>query len=203
MPVNASLLQYDIPDAVDFPNPSPILRRIGFRSNLSVWVIPNHRIPWTLLNDMQAAGCIWHVVKFDTSEAKHLASMCAIALRQEIVDAVNMARTSESAAMRADLARARRLLADAREACKSFELNPDTFEFGNSHRALMSIGLAAKVRAKLYADAATEIAQLGDTVSQGMAAAIRANEVPVGIVADYMQDNCLDDGKLRRMFAGE
>ena len=81
----AVLAVYDIPDAKKkfIRNPSPILRRIGVRINLSAWIIPVHLIPWPKFNDIRGAGAALEVVEFAEHEYDKLKILAREALEKE------------------------------------------------------------------------------------------------------------------------
>src|SRR5438105_3584365 len=54
--LSACLLVYDIPTAARVPNPSPRLRRLGVRINLSCRVVREGDVPYALLNSMREGG---------------------------------------------------------------------------------------------------------------------------------------------------
>jgi hypothetical protein len=51
-------VSYDIRSGSKYPNPSGIFRRHGARINLSVWVVPQNRLPMLPLADMRSSGVV-------------------------------------------------------------------------------------------------------------------------------------------------
>lgn len=80
---NAVLFVYDIPSKSDLPNPSNQLKRIGIRVNLSCWVIPESRVPYDLIRELDAGGATTEVVRFDESEREKLERLAKNALIAE------------------------------------------------------------------------------------------------------------------------
>ena len=66
------LLVYDIAEQSKFPNPSPRLHPIGFRINLSCWIIPITQLPEDLLNDFAGAGIDYEVFQFAEHEEEKI-----------------------------------------------------------------------------------------------------------------------------------
>lgn len=62
------LLVYDIPENLNFPNPSPRLHPIAFRINLSCWILPIAKLPEDLLSEFVAAGIDYEVFQFAEHE---------------------------------------------------------------------------------------------------------------------------------------
>ena len=76
------MLCYDIPMGSKFPNPSGDLRRFGFRKQYSTWIIPEHKVPWTLL-DTWPAYVTRDVVRFDEGEEAKIRAMAFDAFNRE------------------------------------------------------------------------------------------------------------------------
>lgn len=91
--LSAVMLTYDIPSAVDYPNPSGELRKIGFRSNLSCWVIPEGMLPLTLIHELRTKGhADVDIVKFDASEGPRLARLAVRNTRKELEEQIKRTR---------------------------------------------------------------------------------------------------------------
>lgn len=88
------LLVYDIPSKADVYNPSWFLRRRGFRVNLSCWVLPAAKIPYTELAELTEAKVRWRVFRFDAGEAPALVAEALRVIRAEVAEAVARARDS-------------------------------------------------------------------------------------------------------------
>src|SRR5262249_2769872 len=101
--LQACLLIYDIPENSAVANPSPRLRRMAVRVNLSCWVIREGDIPYALLNTMAEGGATWHVVQFDATEAGKLIGMATEALKRDLREALRRAgRSAERASEHLD-----------------------------------------------------------------------------------------------------
>lgn len=66
-----------------YPNPAHILRRFAIWKDGSVWYLPIHRTPNTMINEMRAAGCTAEVVKFDIEEYENVMASAREALDNE------------------------------------------------------------------------------------------------------------------------
>ena len=225
-PIQASLLIYDIPEKAPIANPSGRLRRIAIRANLSCWIVPNHLIPYSLLNYMAENGATWHTVQFDVSEAQKLLRMANEAIKRDMEAAV--ARTAKSIAA-AELAyeqpaddappptvsdfeertqraikRAKQVLGDLEEAAKVFGIDPAATPVRWAYAQAEVLRSAAHDRARRYAGAGVKAAEVGGFDGQAVANAVAADAIPAGVVADFIQDHGADDeaNALRAAFAG-
>lgn len=94
-------LEYDIPARVSnrpqdyqdengrpFEHPSQYLWNYGVRTSLSMWVVPESKIPWRRLNRLTRQGCIWEQTPIDASVAAKLLSQSVVNLRKEWVSAL-------------------------------------------------------------------------------------------------------------------
>jgi len=217
--LNACLLLYDIPQNAPIDNPSPVLRRLGLRVNLSCWVIPESDLPYTLLHEMQVAGATWHAVRFDRSEAAKLVQMGVQSLKRELADQVARARRSQARAMavldettesaeRAEqrylresaviVRRYEELAADLQTAAARFGIAPETFGLADATAAMAGIGLGMAERAKLFVQSRAAIA------AASLTGTAPDENTPVGIVADMAEDMGLNEtaAGLRAGFAG-
>lgn len=82
-----SLLQYDIPERqgeARVRNPSGTLRRLAVRTSYSVWVVPQDRVPWGLLDGWTHAGVRWHLVPFAAEAAEQILALATDTLRSQI-----------------------------------------------------------------------------------------------------------------------
>lgn len=79
-----AILVYDIPaDQSAKLNPSTKLRRVGFRINMSCWIIPETHIPQEYLETLRSNGVQVVVFLFDEAESKRIRVAAANALRDE------------------------------------------------------------------------------------------------------------------------
>src|SRR5262245_3245684 len=93
-PLRPCLLVYDIPDAADLANPTPALRGRGVRVNLSCWVVPEDRIPYHLLAEMERRGATWHVVRFADDQLDKLVAMARATITKHMAEAERRAAQS-------------------------------------------------------------------------------------------------------------
>lgn len=213
--LNACMLLYDIPDQADIANPSPVLRRLGLRVNLSCWVIPESDLPYGLLHSMAVAGATWHAVRFDRSEAQKLVAMGVQSLKRELADQVARARRSEiraSAAMdgsteSTERAEARyqreiaavtkrynELAADLATAAARFGIAQEAYGLVDATLAMAGIRMGMEERARTFVQARARLAETGMAFPE---------TTPAGILADAAEEAGLDGtAELRAGFAG-
>lgn len=217
--LQACLLIYDIPERSTVPNPSRRLRTVAVRVNLSCWVIREGDIPFALLNEMAAGGATWHVVRFDAGEGVKLVGMAVEAIRRDIRDAMRRANKSAEAAgrkldasagspveakrvyaerVRPVVRRLNRLLADVSKAAERFGIAPESISVGDALTAVNALQAGMLARARAYGAAVEQVRALGDAA---MAAAAAADLVPMGVLADDIDDRGGDASALRDTFA--
>lgn len=221
--LTASLLYYDIPDTSEFPNPSPILRRFAVRSNLSVWIVPDDRIPYHLLNEMEIAGCSWQVIKFDASEAVKLINITLESLKKDVQQAMKRLETEKQVALdtvlsdeesgadvsvltyykrvKGLLRHAEQLVADYCEAAACFGIAPSCLNVNKACTAISSLSTSMKTRSLLFTEM-TRLAESKGEAGKSMASAARADDVPAGILADFLEEQGEDITAAREAFAG-
>ena len=151
------LLVYDVPTNLKITNPSEKLRALGFRMNLSCWVIPEHLIPWDYLYELPISVS-WEIVRFDEKEKGKLRDLARKALEREAGQiraameesiAKAQAKLAKVAfpdealmckarrATQIGLARAKRLLRKAEEAALAFDLLAEVNEaYGATRHAI-------------------------------------------------------------------
>jgi hypothetical protein len=217
-------LTYDIPKKSGLTNPSPVLRRVGFRVNFSTWALPQEKVPYPLLAALTEGGARWTIVKYDAGEADKLIGMAVEALRQEVARAgrsaeqsCERARERIEVALRAEgatpdateaeserywrrcrsaLRRAERLLEDAERAALSFGVGGSvrTDEMDNHVVALRH---ACKAQAAVYAEMARAVR------GTPLEAAAADGEVPPLVLADFVEEECEQDASAARVAFAE
>lgn len=215
--LQACLLIYDIPERSSVKNPSDRLRSMAVRVNLSCWVIREGDIPYMLLNDMAKGGATWHIVRFDAGESEKLIGMAREALIRDIRDALRRADHSANSAaqpieagentadnraalierVRPLVRRVNRLLADTRRVAERFGIDPASISIDDAAASVRALQAGMYARARVYADAAAKVRELGD---DAMANAAAADLVPAGILADDIDDRGGDATALREAF---
>lgn len=204
----SSILVYDIPQRINFPNPTPRLWRCGTRLNLSVWVVRADLVPWTLLNEMKDAGVRWHLLPFSDADSKEATALMLGNIRDELraaqareakslreqdetlaaaETAAGNVMTSELLAARrkhtkdraATIKRTEKIVKLLKESASLFALDVDFSVSENRVRALKALNGA---RATLYT-------QMVDAVQNTpLAVAANENSVPAGVLADYAEE---------------
>lgn len=214
--LRACLLIYDIPERVEFPNPSDRLRRLGVRVNLSCWCVPEIDVPYTLLHEMTKAGATWHVVRFDANEAPKLVRMCLGAIRKEIADAVVRSKQAAARATvqmddsdntpekveeryliraRAIAERYTELVTDLTAAARRFGISEAALQTQDADSAIAGISAGMHARARIYLTKVRLVKQ--------QTGAVFVENCPAGMLADFMDDHGMaaDASELRRAFA--
>lgn len=211
-----------------FNNPSDQLRRFAVRLNLSCWLMDAGDIPNMLIARMLDAGCDPHVFHFDATEGKKLVSVAISRLKKEIGDAIKRAERSRVSAdaqltgaldetgMNADEAEERyvrrangimerleALTGDLNAAASRFGINPRVIALARLSVTGDALKSAMATRANAYAAAAKVLKATGTTTNVALANAAEVDQVPVGIMADALQDegNEADAIQLRDAFA--
>lgn len=217
--MRASLLYYDIPDSIRFPNPSRLLRRVAVRVNLSVWVVPVDLIPWNLLARMDAKGISRNVVEFADKEADNLIAIARAAFAAQVIAAANSAQKTASKAagvgedeglegadlahyvdarVRAATRKGERLIAELTSAASGFGLSPDDFAAPNALSQLAIIRSVSASRAAKYAKATRKVRALASgspySTAAGLANAAESDTLPAFVLADFLRDSGDDDG---------
>jgi hypothetical protein len=211
-----SLLQYDIPERrgeARVRNPSGTLRRLAVRTSYSVWVVPQDRVPWGLLDGWTHAGVRWHLVPFAAEAAEQILALATETLRSQIAaiqasadkslreagaklerdEAAHGPASTEAAhslyqrRARRICRRAERLLADAEAAARCFGMPAGELPLGTARAAIRGLQVAAQQRAALYA------AMVHQVAGTRLDAAANASDVPAEVLADFIEENGLGD----------
>jgi hypothetical protein len=205
-----SMVAYDIPTDCPLPNPSARLRRIGFRINLSTWAIPNHLMPYNLINEYTEAGAVFTpAVQFSADEAPKLAQMAVAALKREVAEAERAARDGQSAAVEAaeedesgkarrrfkmraaqNLSRARRLLRDAEDAANNLGVDVLSIGLYSANQTIRQLSSAAKTKAHVYAEMTARLRELADSdqTASEMASAAEADDMNPLVASDRLEE---------------
>jgi hypothetical protein len=209
----ACQLYYRIPSKAKFPNPSGKLRRCGFRVDGSVWVIPEHALPYTLIHDLrEKAGADVGVVKFDPSEAPRLVKMAVQTLRKDVEAQLARVETAlESTAgvylhdseipgerdtMQAGyeaqvkdvFSRLETLMDDVQVAVRNFGVDPKRLQLGDIRTAYEGLQVGAATRAAAYAAATQALRNVQTRDATALAKGAARDEVPAYAVSDALRD---------------
>lgn len=217
--LRACLMIYDIPSShSDYRNPSGILRRIGFRANLSCWVIPEANIPYALIAHMREhANANVDVVRFDAAEGPRLVRMAIDAIHREVNDQVTRAAASiagadtrhlnvpdelagnvseREAVLRRYETRTTRileslneLLEDVETAIKCFGQSPERLNLNGARAAYNAYQTGIEARVNAFAAATHALSQIGTADANAMADAAKNDAAPAFAMADMLRDN--------------
>ncbi len=220
--LEATMLIYDIPSNVKYPNPSDKLRRVGFRENKSCWVIPAGYIPHTLINDLRTkAKANVELIRFDPTEGPRLCRLAVDRMKRELADQVARAKKSIEEAEKNHLAltdeeRANNELADAAllsynnqckwvlervekmckdvdRAIRNFGVNPNLLDLATTRDVMNVLQTGYKEQASEYVKATAALRAINTPDAQALAKAAEADNVPPAIMADMLRDNGNDD----------
>lgn len=222
--IEAYFFNYDIPSNADLEpadkNPAPFLRQFAFHAQLSGWVVQKGDIPNALISRLIAAGCTVDLLKFDTCETDKLLAMAVRSIEEEITAKRRAAAVSYANAVEelqeddvsADSALARfrrknkaiikRLTdhLDALQKCANrWNVSDRVPCLRSSVTGIAAMRQTMKVRAAAYATAIKEI-EKREGRENFIAAAMRADAIPAGIAADYMDELGLNGQSLRSAF---
>lgn len=190
MAARYTLLVYDIPQRLKFPNPSCKLRRVGTRINLSCWLIPEQYVPYDLLDVFLSKGIAHSLVRFDENEAEKIRELARqgigaelarikVAMVAAIARGQRLLGTHEKWTpekfdkhAKAVLRRAKKALKDAEEAAILFDLAADLGEARQIVADAVAAGVEAYVLRKgngLFVNPET-LGNVGAGVAEGGAA---------------------------------
>jgi hypothetical protein len=212
--LRAVMLTYDIPSDSEIDNPSGELRRIGFRSNLSCWVIPEGSLPLTLIHTLRTEGrADVDIVKFDASEGPRLVQLAIRNMRKELEGQIqrtkeNLAKweasylndgednTEERKAAHdryvsrswSILRRLKTLADDLDAAIRNFGVDPAEIGVSAARSSfdLMQEGVAKRAEAYVVATNALKAAGTGTT--SALAAGAAKDQVPGYVMADALRE---------------
>ena len=212
------LLQYDIRTNSRIPHPTTILHNRALRFQLSCWIIEESRIPWNYLKslDDEGIGNVWDVIHFADTMSVEVMNILVRNLRRDIEDAEKRANASlerldeqeRNAVDEGDksrdkrckervkvLERSEKLLKGLQEAATLYGIDVNSLPFQTSFSRLTSLRGVNGVRTALAAQL-TEMA-----TGTRFEAAAKADEIPVEILADAMEDEGNDTTSIRSAFA--
>jgi hypothetical protein len=212
------ILWYMIPERTRYPNPSNRLYPIAVRIDGSGWIVPEDRVPYSLLAEMRENGVRCGAFPADPRAAASLIDMALTALREQMAEIVSdLARTQAAAADRLARETGRDGTPDTRsedervkEALRTAEAARkrigDRLELIAQGAALFGIDrtayrpeLAAAAadathdaileRARLYRKAATTLRAGGTAEGAAVADAIDRDGIPAVVAADVLQEH--------------
>lgn len=197
-------------------HPSDYLARIAVRSTLSCWIIPDGQMQGILtrLNRLTRIGGKFRSYLVDPSEAVAVLNDVVNALENDIDFAAKSAESSQQSAtatletapadadpMKAQkrfLYRAKQIQTVAKErldnafaAAKVFGVTDRLVGRARAESVVDSVATAMAQRARLFADAVATAAtaNVAGGGAGAVAAAADAGEMPVGVLADFIQEN--------------
>jgi hypothetical protein len=205
----------DVPEADNFVHPSEYLARIAVRSTLSCWIIPEDKIPLTRLNRLTRVGARWRSYRVDQAEAVRLLEEAVAAMQRELDDAATRATESQQRAdaqldaVPADedplkaqkryLYRAKQIQERTKTLTENVLAAADVFGVRNrilnverARSIVDSVATAMQTRARLWSEAMESLRNSRNAEARAMAQQMDAGTVPVGVAADFIQENAAD-----------
>lgn len=214
------LLVYDIPEDADMDNPSSEFRQFAFRINLSCWIIQRGDMSLAshTLNRIREVGGIWHSLPFADEGSDIIIGLAAHSIQKEIREHLHRANVSHGrlvinlneaedrdAAIRFFRNRAggitRRLnflLRDMRLLSRRWGLN--SAQVG----LLPAMSSVAALQGRMYKQVA-DYARATEALKHAnhpLASAASAGQVPIGVIADAMDDAEMVDTEGNPLSAG-
>lgn len=202
-----SILCYDVSDDTRRRHASDVLIRRGVRTTFSGWVVPTDRIPWALVDELRAAGEVVTLYKYDPSEGESLLFAIQNALLTQIRQAAESAEASANAAaeqyansdkpnrskymeqrIKSAATAAAEKLAAYRAAADVFGIDTATLEVNTAAAVANAIQVGVYIRAERYVAAVAALRVQNTAAATAMANAADQNAVPVGVMADMVQD---------------
>lgn len=214
------MLIYDIKVDSGCPNPTEMLRPLAFRLNQSCWCIYESDIPYELLAMFNEHGVTWHTLKFDVQEAGKLVKLAAAAFREEIQDYVTEGnRTVATANRRLGMGddtpsdsikkhktkciqvarRIGKVFKDLKACAEKWGVEESAFGLNDARKLVHGMRTSMQERVKAYMEALETIELNPNLLTDPMVKAIRAGQVPMYVVADYMEDYDMDRRKSRKL----
>lgn len=209
------LLDYDIPSDSGLENPSGILRHRALRFTKSNWIIFKSLFPWNAFNDLAAGGAKWGLFEMAPSANVELLRAAKDTLIDELrkakgrladslaaldAKATQAATRKEHIKIGKDRANAvdklRDLVKQLEQACKTYGIDVTT-HLTSARTVATATEQAGYTQAALIADLARQ------AVGTELEAAAATNEVPVGILADFVEERGGDATAVRGVLAVE
>lgn len=199
------MLQYDLPEEKKIPNPSSKLRRVGFRSSQSCWIIRSDDVPWARLNEMREMGAIVDCFPIEIDE-ENLVKMAVRCLTEEVKKLEKSlqrsitkadtklasdvegesALTAYTIRVNSALKRARKALEDAEAVAKTFGVD---LSVSSPESCMRSLRANCEAKAVSYTEALASIQNQMAT-----------DGVPSYVLADMLEEEGKDSEQLREVF---
>lgn len=214
------LVSYDIPTRSNIPNPSGRLTRLGFRHQLSSWIMPEGAVPYNLIAELQKEGAKVDIVRFDASEGPRLVRMALDAIRRDIASQVKRCEANlkkaqtnhleldaelegnvsarEDALKNYELRsgaicqRLEELMEDSEAAIQQFGLAPERLQIGDARAAFEAFQVGIAARAAAYAGATQALRKLAQETRDSTLNAL-ANAAEADAVPAEVMAGALED----------
>lgn len=219
-----AILSYDIPTAHAPYSPVPVLRRVGFHLQGSVWVVDANNMPWGVINEMlDMEGVNVQHYKFEGSEARKLVMRAVETLQADIAqeqkNAENKAKNantemetrvrttgmSRDQILAMQLKRAKAIQArlktledDLGQACKVFGINPRSLNVAGLGATSRAIKADMEAQARTFRHAYQSLVAQNRPEATTMAAALLDGSLPPVIAADYLDEQEAGSGEALR-----
>lgn len=207
------LLDYDIPSDSGLENPSGILRHRALRFTKSNWIIYKSLFPWNAFNNLAAGGAKWGLFEMAPSANAELLRAAKDTLLTEIRSAKQRLAASlqlldEKAAKAVNwkdrkkvakdrectVKKLRDLVKQLEQACTTYGIDAE-----QPLKSALDVALATEQAGYTQAALIADLAALA--AGTEMEAAASANDVPVGILADFVEERGGDVTAVRQVMA--
>ena len=202
-----SILNFDVSDDARRRRVYGILVRQGVRTTFTGWVVPTDRIPWALVDEMRTVGDVVTLYRYDPADAESLLFAIQHTLRTQIRQAAESAEASANnaaeqyansdkpnrgkymeARIKGAAAIAAERLSAYRDAAAVFGIDAATLEVNAAAAVANAVQVGVYVRAERYVAAVAALRAQNTAAATAMANAAEVNAVPVGVMADMIQD---------------
>lgn len=223
--MSCSMVIYDLPsnNPAGYADPSATMRRIGFRANLSCWIVPDGLVPYTFIHELRTKyRANVDVVRFDAAEGPRLARMAVAAMKKEMEENAARARAglalmeerhlqleadlADNPEARADavkryegrcarvLKRMNGIIEDVEVAIRNFGDTPETLGVPDARQVYQTLQLGYQAKAAAFVAATVALKKLNTTDANALADAAAKDLVPAVIVQDMLRDHGDDAG---------
>lgn len=219
--LSCSMVIYDLPsnNPAGYADPSATMRRIGFRANLSCWIVPDGAVPHTFIHELRTKyAANVDVIRFDTAEGPRLCKMAVSAMQKEMADNAKraaagialmeerhllgldpeLAENTEArvAALKLYESRCVRVLKkmtgiieDVAVAIRNFAGTPEALDVNTAKKVYETLQTGYQQKAAAFVAATAALKKIGTTDADAMAAAAAKDLAMVAPIADMLREN--------------
>jgi hypothetical protein len=221
------LFFYDIPAYRGIANPSVRLRRYAIRLNLSNWLVPENDIPYELISHLRSRGSNCHVIPFDHTRTENLVNTLITELGKYVSEATeeiekanhNADRTFDTSEYNIEIRgkkylahaklinkRIASLMGDMQAVAERFSIDPNAVRLSGAMTRVNAVRDLITTRCEIISGMVNLARQNGKhSTGEALANAVEdsdgADQTPVGVLADYLEEQGEDMSAYRSAFA--